>query len=166
MALWPVAGWPEWVRLPVLLVLPGSGVHVERTEPPAPFKAVRVVCVSARGEGDVGEGQPVRDIGDVGDWELFTEFFRFFRHERAIQLIGWTVLWGVTGRVDDLAGLRRELEARGLSKSAVYRAAADFRRFREHLEALEHRPVSMAYLLRRLAASISATPPIVGNGVI
>jgi hypothetical protein len=90
-----------------------------------------------------------RNIDEVSDFEIFTELFKFFRSERAIQLIGWAVLWGVTN--EDPKKMREDLEQQGLSKSGTYRALADFRRFREHLEAKQNRPLKVVEVIQRLA---------------
>ena len=90
-----------------------------------------------------------RNIDEVSDFELFTELFKFFRAERAIQLIGWAVLWGVTN--EDPKVMREKLEQQGLSKSSTYRALADFRRFREHLEDKQNRPLKLGEVVQRLA---------------
>ena len=71
-----------------------------------------------------------------------------------MELIGWSVLWGVQG-VESVRTLRWELEEKGLSKSAIYRAAADFRRLKEHLEQVEGRKMESAEVieeLRKIAA--------------
>jgi hypothetical protein len=93
-----------------------------------------------------------RGVDEVGDAELLSEFITFFGAKRAVQLAGWAVLWGVTG-VENGPEFRRKLEAQGLSRATAYRAAFDFRRFKEHLEAKEGRPVPMAWLVRALVAS-------------
>ncbi len=93
-----------------------------------------------------------RDVDEVGDAELLSEFVSFFGAKRAVQMAGWAFLWGVTG-VENGPEFRRKLEAQGLSRATAYRAALDFRRFKEHLEANEGRPVAMAWLVGTLLAS-------------
>jgi hypothetical protein len=91
-----------------------------------------------------------RNIDEVGELELFTELFKLFRAERAVQLIGWAVLWGVTN-AEEPKKMREKLEQQGLSKSSTYRALADFRKFGEHLENKQNRPLKLVEVIQRLA---------------
>jgi hypothetical protein len=91
-----------------------------------------------------------RNIDEVSDLEIITELFKFFRTERAVQLIGWAVLWGVTN-AEEPKKMREKLEQQGLSKSSTYRALADFRRFGEHLETKQNRPLKLVEVIQRLA---------------
>jgi hypothetical protein len=93
-----------------------------------------------------------RDVDEVGDAELLSEFVSFFGAKRAVHLIGWAVLWGVTG-VENGPDFRKKLAAQGVSRATAYRAALDFRRFGEHLESKEGRPVSMAWVVNTLVVS-------------
>ena len=79
-------------------------------------------------------------LRDYGDWELFTELMAFFGPQRTIGLVGWSVIWALTG-VKDVSALRKDLEARGVSKSATYRAVADLKQFHAYL--VERRGYSM-----------------------
>jgi hypothetical protein len=92
-----------------------------------------------------------RSIEDVGAVELLSELFTLFGTRRAVALIGWSTWWGVTG-VTDLKQLRESLEARGLSYASAYRAAADFRKFRAHLESKKDGPVSVVEAVEVLRA--------------
>lgn len=65
--------------------------------------------------------------------EFIAEFVKFFGAQRAATLVGWAVLWGVQG-IENGSDYRAKLEGQGLSRSTAFRASADFRRFREHLE--------------------------------
>jgi hypothetical protein len=96
----------------------------------------------------------MRDLSTVGDAEFFSALMTLFGAERAIGLAGWAVWWGMTGEIDNLKAVRERLQAEGLSRTAVYRALADFRRLREHLEATEQRQVSNADLLRRFGVAV------------
>ncbi len=95
-----------------------------------------------------------RPVDQVGGAEFLSEFVSFFGARRAVQLAGWAVLWGVTG-VENGPEFRRRLESQGLSRATAYRASLDFRRFKEHLEAKEGRPVPMAWVVSTLVASHS-----------
>jgi len=77
------------------------------------------------------------------------ELVTLFGARRATELLGWSLLWGATG-VESVADLRADLEARGLKKSAMYRAAADFRRWKEHLETLEGSALTVGQAIQRL----------------
>jgi len=90
-----------------------------------------------------------RDLDDVGGVEVVTELFKMFGPKRGAELVGWAVLWGVSG-VQDMKALREDLEARGLSQATAYKALADFRRLRERLEEKEHRPLTMPEIIHRL----------------
>jgi hypothetical protein len=92
-----------------------------------------------------------RDVDDVGAVELVSELFAVFGTRRAFALIGWATWWGVCG-VTDLKELRLSLEARGLSYASAYRATAEFRKFRAHLESRENRPFSVAEAVQVLRA--------------
>jgi hypothetical protein len=90
-----------------------------------------------------------RNIDEVSDFEIWTELFTQFRTERAIQLIGWAVLWGITN--EDPKKMRENLEQQGLSKSATYRALADFQKLRQCLETKQNRPLKVVEVVQRLA---------------
>jgi hypothetical protein len=74
-----------------------------------------------------------RDIDRVGGLEIWTELFKMFGPKRAAELVGWAVVWQLTG-VSDLKAMREDLESRGLSQATAYKAAADVRRFVRRLE--------------------------------
>lgn len=80
---------------------------------------------------------------EIEQLTLFREMVAFFGLRRFMELVGWAVLWGVMG-IESVNELRKELETQGLSKSATYRAAADFKRLRVYLEEKYQRPVAFA----------------------
>ncbi len=88
-------------------------------------------------------------LDDMGGWELFTELVTMFGPQRTTELIGWAFIWGLTG-VEKVSELRKDLEARGMSKSAIYRAAADFKRFREEMERQRGCYVPMEQVLKEI----------------
>jgi hypothetical protein len=100
------------------------------------------------------EQQPerARVLEEVGTVEFMTEFFKFFGPHRALQLMGWAVLWGVTG-VENSPEFRARLKERGISQATAYRASLDFRRFREWVEHRVGHPVTMEELLTELKAT-------------
>ena len=87
--------------------------------------------------------QPSTVFDELEDLTLFREMAAFFGLRRFMELVGWAVLWGVMG-IESVNDLRKELEAQGLSKSATYRAAADFKRLRVYLEEKYQRPVAIS----------------------
>ncbi len=93
-----------------------------------------------------------REIDEVPGGELLSDFVEFFGVKRAVYLIGWLFLWGVTG-VENGPDFRKKLAAQGVSRATAYRAALDFRRFGEHIETKEGRPFSMAWVVDTLVAS-------------
>jgi hypothetical protein len=96
-----------------------------------------------------------RDVDDVGGVEVMAELFSLFGTRRAVELIGWVVVWGVTGQINDLNSLREDMEARGLSKATAYRALVDFRKLREYLERKCDRVFSVAEVLATVKAAAS-----------
>ena len=87
---------------------------------------------------------------EIEDLTVFREMVSFFGLRRFMELVGWAVLWGVMG-LESVNELRKELEAQGLSKSATYRAAADFKRLRVYLEEKYQRPVAFSETIRTVA---------------
>lgn len=87
--------------------------------------------------------QELTVIDEIEDLMLFREMVAFFGLRRFMELVGWAVLWGVMG-IESVNELRKELETQGLSKSATYRAAADFKRLRVYLEEKYQRPVAFS----------------------
>lgn len=75
---------------------------------------------------------------ELTEWELGKELVSVFGISRASQLVGWAVLWGLIGKDGDLKAFRLELQEKGLCRSAAYEALSDYRRFREHIVALEN----------------------------
>lgn len=87
--------------------------------------------------------------------EFLREFVGFFGAHRAASLVGWAILWGVQG-IENGPEFRAKLEAEGLSRATVYRASADFRRFRDHLESVYHVPVPFDRIVSKLGPSSPA----------
>ena len=87
---------------------------------------------------------------EIEDLTVFREMVAFFGLRRFMELVGWAVLWGVMG-IKSVNEMRKELEEQGLSKSATYRAAADFRRLRVYLEEKYQRPVAMSEAIQMVS---------------
>lgn len=89
---------------------------------------------------------------EMGDVEFMTEFFKFFGPRRAMQLMGWAVLWGVKG-VEVGPEFREKLKVQGISQATAYRASLDFRRFRDFVEYRVGHPVTMDEIVAELRNS-------------
>jgi hypothetical protein len=89
-----------------------------------------------------------RDIDSVSDAEIFQEAVALFGPKRFLELLGWCIVSGIVSEFvadGSPAVLRRQMEARGFTSSAIYRALADLRRLGEHIEGRpypvqDHRP--------------------------
>ncbi len=66
-------------------------------------------------------------IDTYGPPEFFAEVVKEFGASHSVAFVGWMVLFGATGG-DTRADMVARLVGAGLSKSAVYRAAADIQR--------------------------------------
>lgn len=94
---------------------------------------------------------PLREIDDIPDSELFTEFVAFFGGERAMGLLGWCAVFAFFTAWDPPA-VRKAIEDKGLTKSAMYRALTDLRRFGAYMEQKESTPVTLQGLCLRLSS--------------
>lgn len=100
--------------------------------------------------GEVRQRELIDDIVDnMSDREFFDRFVGFFGLKRALSLAGWTILFGVAG-IENGPEYRAMLEAKGLSRSTAYRASADLRRFRDHLEEEYSMQVPFDRIVRKL----------------
>lgn len=107
-----------------------------------------------------------RDIEQIPDLEFFGEFVRFFGAERALQLTGWAFTFALVG-VWEPRKLHDQLRDRGMTRSAIYRALADFRRFAAHLRQVEEsgslsQDVTPRDVCERLLAVRNLAVPSVG----
>lgn len=94
-----------------------------------------------------------RKVDQYSDVELMAAFWKHFGG-RGVGILGWCFVGAITG-ADDPVTLRRELESRGLSKTALYQALDSLRSFQEDLEGqpLPRRDSTFAiHLLKRLSA--------------
>jgi hypothetical protein len=94
------------------------------------------------------------NIDNVGDLEFLSAVIGLFGTQRAVELAGWAVWWGMTGEIDNVKAARERLQEQGLSRSAVYRALADFKRLRDHLEEKEQNEISNGEFLRRFGVPV------------
>ena len=74
-----------------------------------------------------------RIIDTMSHWQFMREAIAYFGPKRVTELAGWAVIWGLT-RTENGPELRQKLREQGLSRSAIYRASMDFRKFGEELE--------------------------------
>lgn len=88
-------------------------------------------------------------IDNIPGHEFMAEFVKFFGVKRAMSLIGWLILWGVRG-IENGPEYRAELEAQGLSRTTAFRASADCKRFRDHLEKKYSYPVPYTTIVRKI----------------
>lgn len=72
-------------------------------------------------------------LDEMSELEVFAKLVEFFGSQRTAELLGWAFI-GALVNWDNPAELRRQLEERGMTKSGLYRAMSDFRRFGEHIE--------------------------------
>lgn len=75
----------------------------------------------------------VSAIDQISDIEFFTELVKFFGAQRTTELLGWALIAMLVTWKDPVE-LRKEMEARGFTKSGMYRMLRDLRRFGEHIE--------------------------------
>lgn len=96
-----------------------------------------------------------KNLDQYNDLDLMGAFWKFFGG-RGVFILGWCAVGAMSG-TSDAAELRRRLEARGLSKSALYQALDELRSFREHLEGqpVPRRDSSYAIQLANRLASAS-----------
>lgn len=109
------------------------------------------------------DNKPVKEIDDIPADEFFIEMVKFFGPERAMALMGWCLSFALIG-VYDPPKIRKEFEQKGLTKSAMYRALADMRRFGEHMEQQNYTAVTLKSICLRVASlsESSKSVPLVG----
>lgn len=81
---------------------------------------------------------------------FFKEMVSVFGVRRTTDLIGWAVLWGVMG-IEDVPQMRKKMFAEGMSDRAGYRAAADFRKFADHILRTYQRKMDMKEIIEKIA---------------
>ena len=91
----------------------------------------------------------------VSDWEILKTMYQEFGVRRCVELMGWAVLFGLAG-IDDLKSLREYMEQQGLSERTAYRAAADFKRLKDALEAKVNRRVELAEVFEHVRQETAA----------
>lgn len=67
------------------------------------------------------------------DAELMSAFWAYFGGRRAVTILGWCAVGAASG-AESPGELLRRLEARGLSRSALYQNLDALRDFQEHIE--------------------------------
>ena len=101
-------------------------------------------------------------VDEIGDVEFVAEMFAVFGVRRATELFGYCILIGATGKElpTEIVAVLGNI---GVSKSAVYRALADVKKFVRHLEQKHGRTMSMREVLAEIA-EISSSP--IGESVL
>jgi hypothetical protein len=108
------------------------------------------------------EKKLVRDVvDDLNPVQFFADMQECFGTRRMVELVGYAVLWGVLG-VEDVAAMRRRYEEAGLSRTGMFRAAADYKKLGDFLLKKHGRRVEMKELLRRMQGKVpNAVQPVV-----
>jgi hypothetical protein len=93
-------------------------------------------------------------VDEMSDVEFARALVLHFGGKRMTELTGWVILFGLSGFKSG-SEMRAHLEARGLSKSAMYRALADLKEFGDAMDA--ERAVSMSgqEVARRFARTLA-----------
>jgi hypothetical protein len=73
-------------------------------------------------------------LDEMSGPEMIAAMVDRFGGKRTTEIIGWVILFGLSGFKTG-SEMRAYLEARGLSKSAMYRALADLKQFSDALDA-------------------------------
>jgi hypothetical protein len=81
-------------------------------------------------------------LDEVGQFEFLSEMLAVFGPRRTTELFGYCIVMGATGKVLP-SEIVAALVVLGFSKSGVYRALADVRRFVGHLEQKHGRMIPM-----------------------
>jgi hypothetical protein len=93
-------------------------------------------------------------LDDMGGLDLTGEMVRYFGGKRATELIGWALLFGLSGFKTG-GEMRAYLEAKGLSKSAMYRALADLKKFADDLDAEQGVKTAGQEVARKIARLVT-----------
>jgi hypothetical protein len=89
-------------------------------------------------------------LDDMSGPEMIAAMLDHWGGKRTTQIIGWVVLFGLSGFKTG-SEMRAYLEARGLSKSAMYRALADLKEFSDAVNADRGVKTSGAEVARKVA---------------
>jgi hypothetical protein len=73
-------------------------------------------------------------LDEMSGPEMIAAMVDHFGGKRTTEIIGWVILFGLSGFKTG-SEMRAHLEAKGLSKSAMYRALADLKEFSDVLDA-------------------------------
>jgi hypothetical protein len=106
----------------------------------------------------------VHPIDRMGCFELTQDMVSFFGVRRATELFGWALIIGPLSLPSSVPELRAVLEARGFTKSSMYNALTDMRRYGVHVEERagytpqKTEPMDGVRLLRSLAVAMRSVP--------
>ncbi len=94
-------------------------------------------------------------INEMSDVEFFRALVNYFGAKRMTELTGWVMLFGLSGFKSG-SEMRAHLEARGLSKSSMYRALADLKEFGDAMGAGQGVNISGQEVARTFARVLAA----------
>lgn len=72
-------------------------------------------------------------VDDMSELQFFNALLDRFGPQRTTELLGWAVI-GAILNWDNPVQLLEQLREKGMSKTGLYRALADFKRFGEEME--------------------------------
>jgi hypothetical protein len=92
-------------------------------------------------------------LDEMSGPEMVAALLDYFGGKRTTQIIGWVVLFGLSGFKTG-SEMRAYLESRGLSRSAMYRALADLKKFSDALDAERGIKTSGQEVARKVAGVV------------
>jgi hypothetical protein len=95
-------------------------------------------------------------IDEMSNLEFARALVNYFGGKRTTELTGWVILFGLSGFKSG-SEMRVHLEARGLSKSAMYRALADLKEFGDAMNAAQGVKMSGQEVARIFARTLAPT---------
>lgn len=96
-----------------------------------------------------------RVVDGLPAWRLIQIMNETVGIKRSAELMGWAVLWGLSGETSGLA-LRQRLEEQGMTQATAYRAINDYKKVADAILKLEgYSGPGLFESLRRLAAVVA-----------
>jgi hypothetical protein len=74
-------------------------------------------------------------VDNLGPTGVFAMIVRHFGFKRAVQLVGWLVVWEFQGK-EGVTDIRKELERAGMKRTNAFRAARELSEFAEDLSSV------------------------------
>lgn len=91
-------------------------------------------------------------VEELGDFEFFKKMIKFFGAKRAAEIFGYAVVMGASHK-ELPSELVAVLVGVGFSKSGVYRAMADIKRFAMKMEQERGRTMPMSEVFAEISAT-------------